>query len=416
MIRRPDNDKNINRLMLKRIDVAHLKTGMFIQEFCGSWMHHPFWRSNFMLSDPEDLRRIHESALKEVWIDTRRGLDVDGGKAAEEAEHVTPPPMPPSELKTQPATMREEVERAAKICAKAKESVTSMFQEARMGNAIEAEQAAPLVNEISNSVQRNPGALISLARLKTADNYTYMHSIAVCALMIALARQMQFDEAQIRNAGLAGLIHDVGKMRIPLEILNKSSKLTDAEFARMKTHPSEGYRILQESQSVSPEVMDVCLSHHEKLDGTGYPRGLKGDAISLFARMSAICDVYDAITSVRPYKNGWDPAESLHKMSEWHGHLDMYLFRAFVKSLGIYPVGSLVRLNSGRLGVVVEQSPASLLTPKVKVFFSTKSRSRLSPEHVDLSRPGCPEKIVSREEPENWNFQGLDDLWIIPTH
>ncbi|MDR3351666.1 MAG: HD-GYP domain-containing protein [Zoogloeaceae bacterium] len=402
--------------MLKRIDVAHLKTGMFIQEFCGSWMYHPFWRSNFMLSEAEDLRRIRESALKEVWIDTRRGLDVDAGKEAERAEHVIPSPPPPRKAEVRPASLREEVARAAKICARAKESVTSMFMEARMGNAIEAEQAEPLVHEISNSVQRNPGALISLARLKTADNYTYMHSIAVCALMIALARQMQFDEAQTKNAGLAGLIHDVGKMRIPLEILNKNGKLTDEEFALMKTHPAEGYRILQDSSAVAPEVMDVCLAHHEKLDGTGYPQGLKGEGISLFARMSAICDVYDAITSARPYKSGWDPAESLHKMSEWKGHLDMYLFRAFVKSLGIYPIGSLVRLKSGRLGVVTEQNPASLLTPRVKVFFSTKSQSRLPPEQIDLARPGCPEKIISREEPENWNFQDLDDLWVIPAH
>jgi hypothetical protein len=130
--------------------------------------------------------------------------------------------------------------------------------------------------------------------------------------------------------------------------------------------------------------------------------------------MGAICDVYDAITSVRPYKNGWDPAESLHRMSEWRGHLDMYLFRAFVKSLGIYPIGSLVRLNSGRMGVVVEQNSRSLLTPRVRVFFSAKSKTRLRPELVDLGRPNCPEKIVAREEPENWNFSDLDHLWAIP--
>ncbi|MDR3324248.1 MAG: HD-GYP domain-containing protein [Zoogloeaceae bacterium] len=398
--------------MLKRIGVTHVKLGMFIQEFCGSWLNHPFWRSHFLLSDPEDLRRIRESALREVWIDTARGLDVGAGEAQEEAAQVVAPP-PPQKPETRPASMREEVARATKICAKGRESVTSMFQEVRMGRAIEANQAMPLVNEISDSVLRNPGALVSLARLKTADNYTYMHSVAVCALMIALARQLQFSEEQVRDAGLAGLIHDIGKMKIPLDVLNKNGKLTDAEFDLMKTHPSEGYEILRAGQSVSPEVMDVCLSHHEKLDGNGYPRRLAGDQISLFARMGAICDVYDAITSQRPYKDGWDPAESLHKMSEWRGHFDMYLFRAFVKSLGIYPIGSLVRLNSGRLGVVTEQN-ASLLTPRLNVFFSTRTNSRIPPEIVNLARPHCPEKIVTREEPENWNFQDLDNLWAIP--
>lgn len=390
-----------------------MKLGMFIQEFCGSWLEHPFWRSHFLLADPDDLEKIRASALREVWIDTQRGLDVEQGKAREEATHVTNPPPPVSAPK--PVAMREEIEHAAKICAKARESVTSMFQEARMGRAVELEQATPLVNEISDSVMRNSGALVSLARLKTADNYTYMHSVAVCALMITLARQLQFDEKQVRDAGLAGLIHDIGKMQIPLKVLNKNGKLTDAEFELMKTHPSKGYEILRACQTVAPEVMDVCLSHHEKLDGSGYPNKLEGDAISLFARMGAICDVYDAITSERPYKSGWDPAESLHRMSGWRGHLDMYLFRAFVKALGIYPVGSLVRLTSGRIGVITEQNPQSLLTPKLKVFFSLRANCRIPPEFVDLARPQCPEKIVAREEPENWNFQDLENLWVIPT-
>ncbi|MDR1848491.1 MAG: HD-GYP domain-containing protein, partial [Zoogloeaceae bacterium] len=386
--------------MLKRINVSHVKTGMYIQEFCGSWMNHPFWRSQFLLSDPEDLRRMQNSSLREVWIDTERGLDV-AGKANEEAEKDIPLIQTISgRPEIQPVTMRAEVERAAKICARARDTVTNLFQEVRMGRALEPEQVLPLVNEISDSVMRNNAALVSIARLKTADNYTYMHSIAVCALMVALARQMQFSEEHIRNAGLAGMIHDIGKTRVPLEILNKSGKLTDEEFTIIKHHPLLGCEILQESGSVSAEVMDVCYAHHEKLDGSGYPRGLKGEEIGLFARMSAICDVYDAITSQRPYKEGWDPADSLHKMSCWNGHLDMDLFRVFVKSLGIYPVGSLVRLNSGRIGVVIEQND-SLLMPKVKVFFSTRSNCHIAPEIINLAQRNCPEKIVAREEPEN---------------
>ncbi|MDR1647852.1 MAG: HD-GYP domain-containing protein [Zoogloeaceae bacterium] len=399
--------------MLKRIEITHLVPGMFIQEFCGSWLEHPFWRSNFLLTDPEDIRKIRESVVREVWIDTVKGKDVAATVTQEAAEHIPPPKLPESP-ETRPASMREEMARARKICGAARESVTSMFQEARMGKAIDPAQTIALVQDISSSMTRNPGALVSLARLKTADNYTYMHSVAVSALMIALARQMHFSDEDVHDIGLAGLLHDIGKMKVPLEILNKNGKLSDEEFDLMKTHPTQGYTILKESGTVSAKVMEVCLSHHEKIDGTGYPNHTRGDAITPFARMGAICDVYDAITSVRPYKNGWDPAESLHRMAEWHGHLDMYLFRAFVKSLGIYPIGSLVRLNSGRMGVVTEQSPRSLLTPRVRVFFSAKSKTRIQPELIDLGRPNCPEKIVAREEPENWNFSDLDHLWAIP--
>lgn len=152
--------------------------------------------------------------------------------------------------------------------------------------------------------------------------------------------------------------------------------------------------------------------HHEKIDGTGYPDGLSGDAISLYARMGAVCDIYDAVTSNRPYKRGWTPAESLRNMARWGGaHLDAKVFGAFVKSLGIYPIGSLVRLQSGRLGVVVEQSESSLLTPRVRTFFSASSRVYVQPEIVDLARPGCQDRIVSAENPERWGIADADKYW-----
>jgi HD-GYP domain-containing protein (c-di-GMP phosphodiesterase class II) len=170
--------------------------------------------------------------------------------------------------------------------------------------------------------------------------------------------------------------------------------------------------------NVDPITLDVCLHHHEKTDGSGYPKGLKGDEISLFAKMGAVCDVYDAITSNRPYKAGWDPAESLRKMAEWaNGHFDHQVFQAFVKSLGIYPIGSLVRLGSGRLAVVVEQSSRSLTMPLVKVFYSTRSDLRIPPELIDLSAPGCNDKIAGREDPARWKFPDLDELWSgLPNH
>jgi putative nucleotidyltransferase with HDIG domain len=267
------------------------------------------------------------------------------------------------------------------------------------------------VEDISDSISRNPGAIISLARLKTADDYTYMHSVAVCAMMVALAKQLGLDDAQTRSCGMAGLLHDLGKVAMPTDVLNKPGKLTDAEYAVMQTHPTEGFKMLKASPNVDMVAQDVVLHHHEKMDGSGYPEGLKGDEISLYAKMGAVCDVYDAITSNRPYKTGWDPAESLRKMAEWTGHFDKKVFQAFVKSMGIYPVGSLVRLTSGRIGVVTEQSARSLTTPMVKVFYSSKSGMRVVPYLVDLSRPESMEKILQREDPAKWNFPDLNELW-----
>ena len=399
--------------MLKKIGVEHLKLGMHLHEFCGSWMEHPFWRTKFVINSEKDLELIRASSIREVWIDIEKGDDVEAGVAKEafevEIDHRLNQAAKQTPELVERVSLAEEAQRAAKICAKSKEAVLSMFQEARMGKAVEAEQAMPLVEEINKSVERNPGALISLARLKTSDNYTYLHSIAVCALMIALGKQMKLDDSVLRDVGMAGLFHDMGKAMIPNAILNKPGKLTDAEFDVMKTHPAEGHRLLLEGGNVSDIVLDVCLHHHEKVEGSGYPEHHKGEEISLYAKMGAVCDVYDAITSDRPYKAGWDPAEALRKMVEWSkGHFDETVFQAFVKSMGIYPIGSFVRLESGRLGVVIEQSAKSLLTPKVKVFFSTKSQAYIKPEIVDLNHR---DKIAGREDAAKWGIKNLAQYW-----
>ncbi|ART49607.1 HD-GYP domain-containing protein [Acidovorax carolinensis] len=417
--------------MLKRIPIRHLTLGMYLHEFCGSWMEHPFWRAKFLLKDPKDLARIQATSIHECWIDTDKGVDVTPGtasvsRAEADAQVETdfsqledlPPlqvslPLPPLPARNRaPTDMEGELKMAASICMQSKQAVVSMFNEARMGRAVDTSSAKSLVEDISDSVTRNPGALISLARLKTADDYTYMHSVAVCALMVALARQLKLDDEQTRLAGMAGLLHDLGKAAVPLAVLNKPGKLTDQEFTVVRSHPVAGYQMLKEGGNLPEAVLDACLHHHEKVDGTGYPNQLRGDAISVIARMTAICDVYDAITSDRPYKRGWDPSESLRRMAEWTSdHFDARLFQAFVKSIGIYPVGSLVRLTSGRLGVVMEQAPAALTTPVVKVFFSTKSDLRIPPELVNLAAPGTTEKIVAREDPDRWNFPDLNTLW-----
>jgi HD-GYP domain-containing protein (c-di-GMP phosphodiesterase class II) len=394
--------------MLKKIAVADLRLGMHLQRFEGAWIDHPFWRARFVIDDPADLLAAQRSGVHECWIDTDAGLDVAPACAPSSAAAVPQPTAPPA-ARTRPTPMGDELRQAAALCARSRDAVKAMFAEARLGHALAAEDCLPLVQDISDSVTRNPGALVSLARLKTADDYSYMHSVAVCALMVSLGRALRFDDAACRKAGLAGLLHDMGKALMPIEILNKPGKLTDDEFAVMRTHPKRGWQMLQEGRGVGDAVLDVCLHHHEKMDGSGYPERLAGEQITLLARMGAVCDVYDAVSSNRPYKAGWDPAESLARMASWKGHFDPAVFAAFVKSLGIYPTGSLVRLVSGKLAVVVEHNPQATTRPHVKVFFSTKSNLPLPPELLDLSKSS--ERIASREPRSAWNFPHIEGLW-----
>ena len=401
---------------LKKISVDQVRVGMYLHALEGAWIDHPFWKNQFVIGDAADLRKLRDSKIREVWIDAGKGLDTGEPMAA---PVLTParaavPSAPVASVSPRPApaathSLNDELHAAAAICNRGKKAVALMFREARMGKAVDAESCLPLVQEISSSVYRNPGALVSLARLKTQDEYTYMHSLAVCALMVALGRQTGMDEAECRAAGLAGLMHDLGKVMMPIDVLNKPGKLTDEEFDVIRTHPVRGHALLLEGRGAGPETLDVCLHHHERMDGTGYPHKLAGDAISRVARMGAICDVYDAITSNRPYKNGWDPAESVARMASWRGHFDPALFTHFVKSLGIYPVGSLVRLQSGRLAVVVEQNASALTAPAVKIFFSTKSHMPIPVQRLELA--ASSDCIVGRESVAHWGFKNLDALW-----
>lgn len=400
--------------MLKRIPTDQLRLGMHLHELCGAWIDHPFWRTKFVLDDPADIERVRGSAIREVVIDTALGLDVAPAAAAPPAAPPAAPEAAVAAAPARPVGREQQLAQARKLVQSSRRQMESLFSDARLGRALDVSAGKELVGEITGSVIESPGTLVSLVRLKSADQYTYLHSVAVCALMVSLGRQLGLDEAAVREAGLAGLMHDLGKAMMPLEVLNKPGKLTDAEFAIIKSHPRRGHDLLVEGGQASAEVLDVCLHHHEKFDGSGYPERLAGEGISLLARMGAVCDVYDAVTSDRPYKAGWNPGDALRQMAQWKGHFDPAVFQAFVKTVGIYPAGSLVRLASGRLGVVLEQGGGSLLAPRVKVFFSTKSNLRIVPEEIDLAAPRSSDKIVACEAPEQWPFQDLDELWAGP--
>lgn len=445
--------------MIKPVPITRARAGMWFHRLGGSGFHHAFVKNGFLL-EARDIAVLAEGGVEELIIDTDKGLDVeDDGTAglapatsateageveaaapAEEAPAPAPAPLPaddPSQgsdkASEMPAavtvdavaapapvvaprvpreSMDQELHRARRICQDSKAQVVALFTDARLGRAIQPEAVMPMVEAINESVSRHPDALLSVVRLKNHDEYTYMHSVAVCALMVALARRLGLPEDQVRDAGAAGMLHDLGKAAMPLNVLNKPGALSDDEFKIMKAHPVRGYHMLVLSGSAPEAVLDVVLHHHEKFDGSGYPHNLKGDAIGLMARMGAVCDVYDAITSNRPYKKAWGPAESLQRMVSWNGHFDELVLKAFIRSVGIYPVGALVRLESDRLGVVLEQGEGSLLAPKVRVFFNARKREPVFIKDIDLGAPDCGDRIVGLESADKWNFPNIERLWL----
>ncbi|TNF84632.1 HD-GYP domain-containing protein [Pseudomonas sp. ICMP22404] len=406
--------------MLTYIDVADLCVGMYIQKLARSSEERAFWNESFLIQNEVVLDRVLASGAVGAWIDPSKGgaepAPVPDEAVVQSGQDAPQSPCSSSRSCSEASgprprvAMSEELVQAVKLCARSKTAVMEMFGDLRMGRIVQLDRVTDMVGEISDSLLRHPDALLSLVRLKVADEYTYMHSVAVCGLMIGLARQLDLPPLLVQEAGLAGLLHDVGKMAIPTAILAKPLPLNDSEHTTMRTHPEAGARMLADSTHFTPRVLDVCLHHHEKVDGSGYPHKLCGTQISLFARMAAVCDVYDAVTSDRPYRDRWGPAESIRKMAGWAGHFDEKVLHAFVKCIGIYPVGALVRLQSNRLAVVMEQHAGCLLTPRVKVFYSVSSRTPLPPECIDLA---CgQDSIVNFESEKAWGFKNLEALWM----
>ncbi|MEL1264140.1 HD-GYP domain-containing protein [Pseudoxanthomonas putridarboris] len=410
--------------MLRTIDVAALRPGMYVHKLLGPWLEHPFWRTAFLV-DADRIRELRDSGVEQVVIDVSRGDDIDdddGGDApaGDAGEYAPAADAPldgdPGRRRAPPiatgVSLVSELARAKRICEEGRDAVEAMFREVRLGHGMDPARALPLLDEITGSVDRHPNALVSVARLKDADSYTYLHSVAVSALMTMLARQLGLPDEQVRDAAMGGLLHDMGKAMLPVEVLNKPGKLTDEEFAIVRGHPVHGERLLREGGVTQPAVLHIARHHHEKMDGQGYPQRLPSAELPLLTRMSAICDVYDAISSNRPYKAGWDPAESLRRMASWKGHFDEALLKAFVRALGIYPVGALVRLSSDKLAVVVEQTPGNLLAPRVRAFHSARSHTQILVTDIDLAASGDRERVVSVESPAQWGFRELEKLWL----
>jgi putative nucleotidyltransferase with HDIG domain len=421
--------------MLRRVTRDELRLGMYIQSLEGAWFDHPFWRTRFLLEDPADLKAIRDSGIGAVVIDETKGiaavplpsrtglLKQELDRAAAEAPVPAEGPVPPKPRAARPAlravpkpppppepcSVDEEAERAAATVDRSKKAIANLLAEVRLGRAADIARALPVVEDITASLDRNPHALVSISRMRSKDEYTYYHSIAVCALMVNLARQLGFEEARVREAGLAGLLHDFGKVVVPESVLKKPVALTDFEVALVREHPERGHAALKAS-GYSDVVLDVCLHHHERVDGTGYPRGLKGDEISLEAKMAAVCDVYDAVTSRRPYKAPAGPAESLAGMFQSRGHFEASVLAAFIRSVGIYPVGSLVKLKSDRLGVVVGQDESNTTRPVVRVFYCIRTRARIPAFDLNLAE-ALDDKVISREEPVKWGFVSWDAQW-----
>ena len=387
-----------------RIDSKDLQVGMYVMEVDRPWLDTPFPFQGFHVRGLKELQQIRR-LCRYVYVDPDLTLGKEPVHLPRAPGAVTFSPKRTSKPGNLPLHQRvalappvkshyrdmthveEEIMAARAVHTRARQAIEHVFNDVRLGQALPTQDAKAAVSEMVESVIRNPDALVWLTHLKKKDDYTSIHSMNVCILGLAFGRHLGLSKNSLLHIGIGGLLHDVGKMRVKQQILIKPAHLTEEEMTEMRNHAVYGHDILLASKDIPSGAAEIAWSHHERMDGTGYPRGLKGDAIGYFSRIIGIIDVYDAITSERIYHNAITSLEALEKMYEWRGSsFDTALVEQFIQCLGIYPAGSEVEMSSGEVGVVISVNREHRLRPKVLLLLDADKTHYDPPRLVDLVR------------------------------
>ena len=396
--------------MIKRIATDQLRIGMYIHHLECGWMDHPFLVNQFKITQQSEIDKILHLNIRKVSIDTERGLDVQEDEVAPEApldleleldleSFPSAPVAPPPHV-----ALSDEIQVAKQVLAEASALMSNVLSDVRLGRMVELERIEPVVERMIQSVLRNPGALSCLGRVKQKDHYTFEHSVNVSVLMVNFCHHLGLNQRTTRDAAVGGLLHDVGKVFTPDEILNKPTALTDAEFAQIREHVGHGVDTVSAIKGISDLSLAIVAQHHEHMNGAGYPAGLQGEQISQLGQMAAIVDVYEALTATRPYRTAMEPSHALQRIFGWDKQFNNELVQRFIQCVGIYPVGTLVRLESGMVAIVVEANPANLLRPTVRVILDTRRDMIVTPRDLNLAKPAFKDRIVSAESAARWKI------------
>lgn len=390
--------------MIRKISVDDLKPGMeVVQLNADIWQFLPslYTRPGVIDSDAQ-VREIKREGYLYVFVNMEAapGLSDDERleKLISEQDHD-----PPQRAKK---PFNQVIDQARKAYTRALDQTKRIITDAKMGRQMDYESSAEALEGIIEAVIQNSDTIVCLSKLSNYDSYTYSHSINVAAIALVFGEFLGMPRKDLKMLGVAGMMHDLGKTAIPNRIINKRGRLTKNEFEQIKKHPIFGLRILEKSRDIPPSVMQAVAEHHEKYNGTGYPHGLKKNDTSVFGRILALADVYDALTSDRSYKNAILPNKALAIMYGMRDQdFDAREVQMFIKCLGIFPAGSLVKLNSGNYGVVFESNPDQPLMPKIKVILD-EDLSPIPARLVDLAVPdnGSHLKIVECADPGQYKI------------
>ena len=370
---------------LTQIDVRNLKIGMYVSQLDRPWLETSFLFQGFELKTSQDIKEVQEQC-DFVYIDVAKQ---EKSKAPSTSSRNTAYSKGWLEKRKAPqkkTSFKEEIVYAEPVYQKTSNLVKSFMEDVTLGRSINIEIAKKAVSECVQSVINAPDALMWLTQLKNRDEYTSQHSMNVCILSIALGRELDLPESELEDIGLCGMMHDMGKLKIPLEVLNKPGSFEPEELAIMQSHPALGMQLLISDSAIPGCVIDAVYAHHERLDGKGYPRGLTEEGIHPYTRMVTIADMYDAIASDRVYKNGKTHLEAINILTRASGtQLDSGLVIKFIECLGIYPPGNIVEMTNGEVAIVIEVNKIKKLKPKITMLLN-EDKEIVKPRLVNLAK------------------------------
>jgi HD-GYP domain-containing protein (c-di-GMP phosphodiesterase class II) len=394
----------IDNTTTTQIDVKDLKLGMFVSELDRPWEETNFLFQGFTLQNQADIEAV-QAQCRYVFIDVTKQISIAQPKVRE-IEYSSDRKSDVNPAQNQ-AHYKDQMSHASQARGQLSTVVKNFMQQVSLGHGINIALAKEAVAACVDNIVRSPDAMMWLTQLKNRDEYTSQHSMNVAIFAIALGKHLNYSIPELNNLGLCGIMHDMGKMRIPLEVLNKPGQLTLEEARIMKSHTTLGWKLLMSSSGMYGGAIDVAYSHHERLDGRGYPRGLKDEQISPYTRIVAIADTYDAITSDRVYKRGRTHLEAITVMTKDAGaHLDAKLTAKFVECLGVFPPGSLIEMTNGEVAVVIASDPKYKLKPTVVRLLDEDKQPcpsvLIKLSQMSLDRAGQPYRIKRMIKAEDY--------------
>lgn len=387
--------------MIKKITIDQLKPGMYVADLNNQWVPTNNASRSGLIKHQSTIDKVKALGVTDIYIDSSKGDDCPEGVPVDavkqlQADQFASITAQSGVKATERVSVEKERERAERSYTQARSLVGNILEDIKNGKSVDPVAVEDTAADIIVSLNANENALACLSHIRSKDEYLLEHSVNVGLLLGIFARSRRMDEKTTQDLVAGGLLHDIGKILVPDEILHKPGKLDAAEWEEMKRHVDYGEQILDATQGLTDVTRNICRLHHERLDGSGYPRNLEAEKITEHGRMAAVCDVYDAITADRVYHKGMAPNDALKKLIEWSiFHLDKDLVYDFIRCLSVYPVGTFVELSTGRAGVVIEANRRQPKQPKVRVFYNTRHHHQVEPFVLDLASPKNNADIIN---------------------